>query len=250
VFKTARRISLSVVAFATIGMGLGVLSPTAALADAEPRDPVAMEQDFVARVNQLRATQGLKPYIVDGETRSVAMAWTEKMAAVNAISHNPDLGKQVTASWVKLGENVGYGGDVASVEDAFEASPGHRKNLLDPTFTAMSVTIVLKGPALYVTQQFRQPDELAKSGPVIPAAPNELALASAPRVSVKSAQVTRAAGPKVPKSTQAKRPAKVERAIKLSVHRRRTVAGPVFSVTGTPTALPASSTDQIRPYRV
>ena len=151
----------------------------AASAQAADRDPAALEAVFFQRVNQLRAAQGLAPYAADGEIRSVAQGWTDKMADAGKISHNPDLARQVTAPWRKLGENVGTGGDAESVEDAFEASPGHRKNILDPEFTTMAITVVTRGERIYVTQQFRRGDPASTTvaPAVIGGAPNELALA-------------------------------------------------------------------------
>ncbi len=164
-----------------VGTGVSaVVTPSAASAQAADRDPATLEATFLSRVNQLRSSQGLTPFAADSEIRPVAQAWTEKMADAGRISHNPDLGRQVTAPWRKLGENVGTGGDAESVEDAFEASPGHRKNILDPEFTSIAVTVVIRGERIYVTQQFRRAD--APASTVAPAAavapPNELALAA------------------------------------------------------------------------
>jgi hypothetical protein len=171
-----------------------VVSPTMASAQAADRDPNALEAQFIASVNALRTSQGLAPFIVDAEIRTVAMGWTEKMAAAGSISHNPNLAREITASWRKLGENVGTGPDVPSVEEAFENSPGHRRNLLDPDFTHVSITVVVRGDRIFVTQQFRTP-----SAPVAPAtptgAPTELALAVAPKP---VAAATKSAGSHLP----------------------------------------------------
>ena len=142
-------------------------------------------------MNALRTGQGLAPFTIDAEIRTVAMGWTEKMAAAGAISHNPNLAKEITASWRKLGENVGTGPDVSSVEEAFENSPGHRRNLLDPDFTLVSITVVVRGERIFVTQQFRTPS--AQAAPSAPTgAPTELALAVVPKpAATKSATSTR-----------------------------------------------------------
>ena len=157
-----------------------VVAPTMASAQAVERDPGTLEAQFITGVNALRTSQGLNPFITDSEIRTVAMGWTEKMAAAGSISHNPNLAKEITASWRKLGENVGTGPDVASVEEAFENSPGHRRNLLDPEFTHVSITVVVRGERIFVTQQFRTPS--AQAAPSAPTgAPTELALAVVPK---------------------------------------------------------------------
>ena len=167
-----------------------VVAPTMASAQAADRDPNALEGQFVAGVNALRTSQGLAPFIVDAEIRTVAMGWTEKMAAAGAISHNPNLAKEITASWRKLGENVGTGPGVALVEEAFENSPGHRRNLLDPEFTHVSITVVVRGDRIFVTQQFRTPS--AQAAPSAPTgAPTELALAVVPKSSAAAAKSVR-----------------------------------------------------------
>jgi uncharacterized protein YkwD len=157
------------------------LRPTIAEAQSADRDATALENEFVAGVNALRASQGLPAFILDQEIRGVAMGWTQKMADAGRISHNPNLATEVTAPWRKLGENVGTGSDAASVEEAFENSPGHRKNLLDPEFTHLSITVVVRGDRLFVTQQFRTPSASVAPVPTTAAgAPVALALVNVP----------------------------------------------------------------------
>lgn len=187
-------------------------TPLAASAQAGDRDPAAMETVFVSRVNQLRAGAGLQPLANDTEIRSVAQNWTVSMADAGRISHNPNLGTQVTASWQKLGENVGTGGDAESVEDAFEASPGHRRNILDTEFTSMAVTVVIRGERIYVTQQFRRAD--APKAPVTTApkaVPTELALVAI------GADPALSRGPKaVPSKNEVKKSFRTRRAVHLT----------------------------------
>ncbi len=157
------------------------LRPTVALAQSTDRDAAALETEFIAGVNALRASQGLAAFTVDSEIRPVALGWTQKMADAGRISHNPNLATEITAPWRKLGENVGTGPDTATVEEAFENSPGHRRNLLDPEFTHMAITVVVRGERLYVTQQFRTPSAAASAVPTTAAGtPVALALVNVP----------------------------------------------------------------------
>jgi len=152
------------------------LAVTAALAlflAAQPRDVGAQvdggfvsgpavadeEAEFLRLVNAARAERGIAPLADDPELRQVALPWTFQMARAGGISHNPNLASDADAlrmSWQKLGENVGRGGAVRAIETAFENSPKHLENILDPTFSSAAMTIVKSGPVLYITQQFRQ----------------------------------------------------------------------------------------------
>lgn len=163
-----------------------ILRPAGALAQSADRDAAALETEFVAGVNALRVSQGLPAFVIDPEIRGVALGWTQKMADAGRISHNPNLAAEVTASWRKLGENVGTGPDAPTVEEAFENSPGHRRNLLDPEFTHLAITVIVRGERIYVTQQFRTPTA-ASPAPAATAAgaPTALALVSIP-VAVKT----------------------------------------------------------------
>ena len=52
------------------------------------------------------------------------------MVANGGISHNPDFSNEVQAYWMKLGENVGVGGDVQSLMNAFVNSPYFRSDFI------------------------------------------------------------------------------------------------------------------------
>src|SRR5436305_10088529 len=100
---------------------------------------------FVAKINDLRASVGVQPLVVDPGMTQVAENWTEQMAAQGDISHNPNLHAQLTPNRTKLGENVGMGPSVDSVFSAFVASPHHYANLTDPDFNRVGVAVVWAG---------------------------------------------------------------------------------------------------------
>jgi hypothetical protein len=134
---------------------VALLLPLAPAHAQAPPDPATAEAEFVARINELRASKGLGQLRVDPELVRVARAWSEKMAAADQISHNPNLAKEVTADWQKLGENVGVGMTVAKLHDAFVKSPAHYRNLVDPDFTHIGVAVVIgRDGALFTTHQF------------------------------------------------------------------------------------------------
>jgi hypothetical protein len=126
----------------------------AAHAGASAENPAADEAQFVSLLNSTRAAHGLPPLEVDGELTGLARDWAAHQAEVGKISHASPISAGVTADWVKLGENVGTGGSVKPIMDAFIASAPHLANILDPKFTRVGVGVVWNGNALYTTHRF------------------------------------------------------------------------------------------------
>jgi len=117
------------------------------------------EARFVALINELRAGKGLAPMIQDPTLAATSCTWTDHMAATATLAHDPNLGTEIAAAepvWTKAGENVGVGGDVTSLFQAFVASPGHYRNLVDPAFTRIGVCVTWMpdGVRMYTTQRF------------------------------------------------------------------------------------------------
>lgn len=128
--------------------------PHQAPAAASLPDPGWAESDFVSRINQLRAAHGLGALSVDPELTTQARQWASTMAGAGHIYHSGDLSAGVSSDWQKLGENVGVGGDTASLFQAFVDSPSHYENLVDPAYTRVGVGVVLAGGRLYTTHRF------------------------------------------------------------------------------------------------
>lgn len=125
-------------------------------------DPIAAESDFVARINRLRAGRGLSMLTVHSELVSVGRRWAASMATADRISHNSKLASQVSADWVKLGENVGVGMTVDRLHAAFVNSPSHYRNLVDPAFNYIGVGVVVgRDGALFTAHQFMRLDGAA-----------------------------------------------------------------------------------------
>lgn len=141
-------------------------------AQASPADPGADEAQFVALLNQTRARGGLPPLVVDAQLTALARGWAQHQADAGHISHANPISSGVTADWLKLGENVGTGGNVQVIMDAFIASPGHYANIMDPEFTKVGVGVVWVGNALYTTHRFMK---LAPAAPAPDPTPEEAA---------------------------------------------------------------------------
>ena len=56
--------------------------------------------------------------------------------------------------WSKWGENVGTGGDLEDLQDAFMDSPVHRRNVLDSRFHRVAVGVVHRDGTAWVTLFF------------------------------------------------------------------------------------------------
>ena len=80
------------------------------------------------------------------------------------LAHNPKLASSVS-NWRYLGENVGVGYSVSSLEAAFYASPHHRANMLDRDFTQIGVAVVVVNGKMWVAEEFRRPMHGVTSAP-------------------------------------------------------------------------------------
>lgn len=132
-------------------------SPTAAragVATAALPAPDAAAARFVELVNALRTSKGLGPLAVDGELTTQANAWAATMASAGRIFHTSDMSVGITSSWAKLGENVGVGGDVDQLFQAFVDSPTHYDNLVDPEFTLVGIGVVVTADRIYTAHRF------------------------------------------------------------------------------------------------
>jgi hypothetical protein len=141
-----RRLLQFVLAIAVVALPL-VTAVTPAHAD--------NASSLLALVNSLRASHGVGPLYADPTLTRVAQGWSAHMAAAATLSHNPGVGAQLSGGWTKLGENVGAGGSIPIVFNAFVNSPFHFGNMIDPTYnlTGIGVTVGAKG-TLWVTQDF------------------------------------------------------------------------------------------------
>ena len=116
----------------------------------------ATEGSFAAAIASERASRGLSGLATKGDLTTVARRHSTIMADANHLHHNPTLGSSVTG-WQKVGENVGRGPSVGALHDAFMASPGHRRNILDPDWTEVGVGVVVRDGTIWVTVVFRRP---------------------------------------------------------------------------------------------
>ena len=141
--------------FAALISTLVLLVPGAAAADS------GTESQFVSATNSARASHGLPRYAVAGDMTSVARRWAAHMAAHHQLAHNPSFTSQVCC-WSHVGENVGVGPSVSSIQRAFMASSPHRANILNSDYTQVGIgTARGSDGKLYVDELFRRPTHAA-----------------------------------------------------------------------------------------
>ena len=118
------------------------------------------EQQVVNLTNEERAKAGLPALEVDTELSKVAQAKSEDMRDNNYFAHNSptygspfDMMNQFGVDYQSAGENIAKGQQTPEeVVNAWMNSEGHRKNIMNGSFTHIGVGYVEEGNIW--TQQF------------------------------------------------------------------------------------------------
>lgn len=177
-------------------LSIVAMAATLAVGAAAPASAGASEESaFVSRINGLRQNKGLAPLAVSGNLTSIGRSWSQQMMERGSLSHNPNYARQVTADWVKLGENVGRGSSVDSLFQAFVNSSAHYRNLVDPAFTHVGVGVVTAPDGtLWTSHQFMQVRSAAPAAaaPAPTGSAPVARTASAPRAASSGASAGRA----------------------------------------------------------
>ncbi len=151
---TRRSLGASIVALVALVVTVAAPGAPAAIAQSDT------EVEFVMLINHERAAVGLPPLAVAGDLTTAARQHSAVMSAGGTLHHNPRLGESVSG-WHTVGENVGVGGRVEAIHDAFMASAGHRRNILDPDLTELGIGVVVDGSErIWVTEVFRTPSSV------------------------------------------------------------------------------------------
>ncbi|HVM40410.1 MAG TPA: CAP domain-containing protein [Acidimicrobiia bacterium] len=149
----------------------GILTPGAVQAEESglSGDP-GKEAEFVAAINSLRADHGLPSLAVHEQLTAKARDWSHTMAEAGEIWHS-NLPDGITVNWKRLGENVGMGGSVEALHQAFIDSPSHYENLVDPGFrhVGIGVTVNAEG-TIFVSEVFMELASQPAPAAPIPAA--------------------------------------------------------------------------------
>ncbi len=120
-------------------------APTTTTTEAESSGSFSSgaESDFISRINNLRASEGLDALAVSSSLKTYARNWSEEMATSGDFRHS-DLGGYIaTTNWSTLGENIGKGGSVSAIFNAFVDSEPHYANMVSPNFTHIGVGVFI-----------------------------------------------------------------------------------------------------------
>jgi len=175
------RRSASTLLAAALVLGGIIFTPARAFASSD-------ESRFTSLLNHERTSRGGHALATMSDLVAIARRHSQDMANRGYIFHNQDLPNEVHGDWRVLGENVGRGGSVDSIHDAFMNSAPHRQNILDGRFNQIGVGTVVKNGYIYVTEVF------AGRGST-PA--RRVVHRSAPRVAHTARPATRKPGPRL-----------------------------------------------------
>lgn len=123
-------------------------------------DPAAFTKRLLELTNLERARAGLGPLAASPLLTDAAMWMAGDMAAGGYFDHLDRQGRRVGSrvydfgyrAWKHVGENIAAGQQ--SPEDVFSnwmASPGHRRNILNPAFTEIGIGYAASSQGAYGT---------------------------------------------------------------------------------------------------
>lgn len=131
-----------------------------------PTDIRTQENEVIRLVNVERTKRGLQPLKANWELSRVARLKSQDMANKGYFSHqSPTYGSPFNMMenfgirFSSAGENIAYGQKTpAQVMTAWMNSPGHRANILSPSYTEIGVGLAKnKNGVPYWTQMFIKP---------------------------------------------------------------------------------------------
>jgi uncharacterized protein YkwD len=133
---------------------------------------IQIENGIHIKINEERSLFGLPALSFDKSLTSLARVHSEDMLTNNYFAHNDAQGCSSSCrltnagySWQAAGENIylmsGYQITIDKVVsmavESWMQSPGHRANVLNPSFTHEGVGVAFEGTRLYVTEDFALP---------------------------------------------------------------------------------------------
>lgn len=130
---------------------------------ASPRVREDLEAKMLVMVNEERAKQGLKPLRADPELTEVARKHSKDMFARGYFAHVSPEGKSAVdrireagVRFLTAGENLALGQTLAICHQGLMNSPGHRANILHPSYGRLGIGVLDGGIyGLMITQNFR-----------------------------------------------------------------------------------------------
>jgi LysM repeat protein len=148
----------------TIGLVLILSCSNAIPALANPPQAALFSAyDVINAVNQIRESNGLPPYQIDGSLMASAQAHSEYQASIGQVTHTGQGGSNAKSRAMAAGygggaavfvsENI-YGGSSASAQSAVNWWMGdalHQNTMLSPNYTDAGAGVASNGGAMYFT---------------------------------------------------------------------------------------------------
>jgi uncharacterized protein YkwD len=117
---------------------LGLAALVASACETNRSDAEAM----INIINNERYARGI-PLVVENIDLAVeADRWAAEMRNSCTLKHRPNLATGLPPGWNVVAENVGVGGSIWDVHNAFMASSDHRGHILNSGFTNLGVGVV------------------------------------------------------------------------------------------------------------
>ena len=139
------------VALALVAVALAAPPVSAGGPRARPRySPQAAVKNSL---NADRTANGRAALKSQADAQAKAQAWANRLASEGRMYHST-LRDGIRVRWCSLGENVGYGSSVASVERAYMNSPHHRANILNTKWNGVGVGYATRGARVYTVHVF------------------------------------------------------------------------------------------------
>lgn len=154
------RISLTLCISLALGMfphlaARGDILAVAGTGDNQCWDYKPAEKGFARKINEARLNAGALKLKLDPELSKAARKHTREMWTIDELHHTPsDKLRHRVTNWTILGENVGVGGTVSSLHQAFMASQGHKDNILYAAFRHVGIGVANRNGRMWVTVIF------------------------------------------------------------------------------------------------
>ncbi|MEQ8842827.1 MAG: CAP domain-containing protein [Acidimicrobiales bacterium] len=127
--------------------------PSTSLPTASPVTP-PVELAFLDALNAVRGNEDLVDFTRETALDGLAQSWVENMVQEGELRHSTLIYDVIAGSWTTAGENVGFGPTTGVIVDAFMDSPGHRANIVNPSFTEVGIGVAIVDGVVWTAHLF------------------------------------------------------------------------------------------------
>jgi uncharacterized protein YkwD len=128
---------------------------TSGIATTPARAGTGLRGEMLQLINDARERNDRKALELDVELSKYARRHSQDMADAGGLFHTANLAAKLKdVHWSSAGENIGTGGSLANIKDAFMASKPHRQNVLNRDFDHVAIGVVESGRTFWVTVIF------------------------------------------------------------------------------------------------